>query len=126
MSRTSATVPRPDWPMAFREWFTTVDPDSKPSRDCVLHAPGSMSSTQARVPGLGHQDLLVNDRIALEIDGETWHGADQFEADRERDLHAARLGRRTIRLTSHHVLDQWPDTLTAIERALADDSRVHY
>jgi very-short-patch-repair endonuclease len=87
---------------------------------------GFRVNTQARVPGLGHQDLLVNDRIALEIDGEAWHGADRFESDRERDLHAARLGRRTIRLTSHHVLDRWPDALTAIERALADDIRVHY
>lgn len=81
---------------------------------------------QAGVPGLGHQDLLVNGRLGLEVDGEAWHGPDQFEVDRERDLHAARLGRRTIRLTSRQVMDEWPDVLTAIERALADSAPVHY
>ncbi len=80
--------------------------------------------SQAGVPGLGHQDLLVDDCVALEIDGAQWHGADQFESDRERDLHAARLGRRTLRLTARQVMGDWPDTLTAIERAVDDSRRV--
>jgi very-short-patch-repair endonuclease len=79
---------------------------------------------QAVVPGLGHQDRLINDAVALEIDGEEWHGRDQSQTDRERDLHAARLGRHTIRLTSDHVLGNWPDTLTAIERAVADSQHL--
>jgi very-short-patch-repair endonuclease len=87
-----------------------------------LQRAGHTVVTQAGVPGLGHQDLLVDDCLALETDGAEWHGADQFETDRERDLHAARLGRRTIRLTSRQVLESWPHSLTAIERAV-DDAR---
>lgn len=79
---------------------------------------------QAKVAGLGHQDLLVDDCVALEIDGGQWHGASQFEVDRERDLQATRLGRRTLRLTSRQVLTTWPDTLTAIARAVADSPGV--
>jgi len=89
-----------------------------------LQRAGHTVVPQPSVPGLGHQDLLVDDCVALEIDGEQWHGADQFENDRERDLHAARLGRRTLRLTSRHVLTAWPDSLTAIERAVLDSRRV--
>jgi very-short-patch-repair endonuclease len=85
-----------------------------------LQRAGHMVVAQAEVPGLGHQDLLVDGRLALEIDGEEWHGDKQFEIDRERDLHSARLGRRTIRLTSRHVLDDWSNSVTAIERALKD------
>jgi very-short-patch-repair endonuclease len=91
-----------------------------------LERAGFVVTTQASVPGLGHQDLLVNDCVAVEVDGEEWHGADQFQIDRERDLHAARLGRRTIRLTSNHVLGNWPDSLTAIERAVRDSSAMRY
>ena len=89
-----------------------------------LQRAGHSAISQPAVPGLGHQDLLVDDCVALEVDGEKWHGPDQFEVDRERDLQAARLGRRTIRLTSRHVLANWPDSLTAIERAVADSRRV--
>ena len=91
-----------------------------------LERAGHEVVAQAGVPGLGRQDLLVDDAVALEIDGEEWHGQDQFASDRERDLHAARLGRRTLRLTSRHVLGDWRDTLTAIERAVKDSRRVRY
>jgi very-short-patch-repair endonuclease len=91
-----------------------------------LQRAGHRVETQAGVPGLGHQDLLIDDCVALEIDGPEWHGETQFETDRERDLHAARLGRRTIRLTPRHVLTSWPDAMTAIERAISDSRRVRY
>ena len=91
-----------------------------------LQRAGHHVATQAGVPGLGHQDMLVDGCVALEIDGAEWHGENQFETDRERDLHAARLGRRTIRLTPRHVLSGWPDALTAIERAVSDSRHVRY
>jgi very-short-patch-repair endonuclease len=89
-----------------------------------LERAGHRVEAQAGVPGLGYQDLLVDGCVALEIDGAEWHGEQQFETDRERDLHAARLGRRTIRLTSRQVLSTWPETLTGIERAVADSRNV--
>jgi very-short-patch-repair endonuclease len=91
-----------------------------------LQRAGFDVTSQANIPGLGHQDLLVFDCVAIEIDGFEWHGREQFETDRERDLHAARLGRRTIRLTSRQVLDTWADSASAIERAVADSQSVRY
>jgi very-short-patch-repair endonuclease len=115
-------------PARLRDGITRMVDNSGSGLETIarlrLQRAGHLVETQAVVPGLGHQDMLVDDCVALEIDGAKWHGEDQFETDRERDLHAARLGRRTIRLTSRHVLASWPDTLTAIERAVADSSHV--
>ena len=115
-------------PARLRDGISRMVPHSGSGLETIarlrLQRGGFDVVSQADVPGLGHQDLLVEDCVAIEIDGEQWHGADQFATDRERDLHAARLGRRTLRLTSKHVLNAWPDTLTAIERAVADSKRV--
>lgn len=89
-----------------------------------LERAGFEAIAQPAVPGLGHQDLLINGCVGIELDGEEWHGHDQFEADRERDLHAAILGRRTIRLTSRQVFHHWPDVLSAVERAVRDSHGV--
>ena len=83
-----------------------------------LERAGHAVTTQAFVPGLGRQDLLVDDVVAVEVDGEAWHGNEQFHLDRSRDLQATRLGRRTIRITANHIRSDWPNTLTAIERAV--------
>ncbi len=115
-------------PARLHDGIARIVPDSGSGLETIarlrLQRAGHDVVAQAGVPGLGHQDLLVDDCVALEIDGAAWHRAAQFETDRERDLHAARLGRRTIRLTSRHVLNDWPDTLTAIERAVSDSQQV--
>ena len=85
-----------------------------------LQRAGHTLTTQAFVPGLGRQDLLVDDVVAIEVDGEAWHGPEQFHRDRARDLQATRLGRRTIRITANHIRDDWPATLVAIERAIEE------
>lgn len=77
--------------------------------------------SQAHVPGLGHQDLLVDDIVGLEVDGRFFHDTeDQFSLDRDRDLHAAALGRTTLRLRPAHVTRDWDLVLTAIERLVKD------
>jgi very-short-patch-repair endonuclease len=115
-------------PLRLRDGISRMVGDSGSGLETIarlrLQRAGHRVETQPGVPGLGHQDLLVDECVALEIDGEEWHGESHFETDRERDLHAARLGRRTIRLTSRHVLSGWPDALTAIERAISDSRHV--
>lgn len=117
-------------PERLRDGISRMRNDSGSGLETIarlrLERAGFTVTTQAGVPGLGHQDLLVNDCVAVEVDGHEWHGADRFEIDRERDLHAARLGRRTIRLTATQVLGRWPDALTGIERAVKDSERVRY
>jgi hypothetical protein len=79
---------------------------------------------QGHVPGMGHQDLVVEDCLGLEIDSREWHSGEEDRAiDYERDLHVAGLGRRTLRILPSHIHATWPQTLTIIERAVDDAQR---
>lgn len=89
-----------------------------------LRRHGFRVEVQAPVPGLGHQDLLVEDVLGLEVDSRKFHDTpDQFELDRDRDLHAAGLGRWTLRVRPAHITQTWEVTLAVIERLVADGLR---
>jgi len=92
------------------------------TRRRLRHA-GFTVEAQVRVNGLGDEDLVVEGCVALETDGEKWHGPNRFQADRDRDLIAEGLGRRTLRLTHQHVMFEWPTTLAIIERVVFDAKR---
>ncbi|TFD86091.1 type IV toxin-antitoxin system AbiEi family antitoxin domain-containing protein [Cryobacterium serini] len=70
------------------------------------------------------EDLVVDDCVALEIDGRQWHGAARLGSDYDRDLMVEGLGRRTLRLSYQHVMFEWATTLAAIERTVADARRL--
>ena len=78
---------------------------------------------QVRLHGIGDEDLVVEDCVAIETDGEKWHGPDRFSADRIRDLKTEALGRRSIRLTHDQILYEWETTLAAIARVVEDAQR---
>ncbi|TFC92933.1 MULTISPECIES: type IV toxin-antitoxin system AbiEi family antitoxin domain-containing protein [Cryobacterium] len=78
---------------------------------------------QVSVAGIGDEDLVVEDCVAIETDGEKWHGADRFHADRIRDLKTEALGRRSIRLTHDQIFYEWETTLAAIARIVTDAQR---
>ncbi|MBG6056876.1 very-short-patch-repair endonuclease [Cryobacterium sp. MP_M5] len=78
---------------------------------------------QVRVTGVGDEDLLVEDCVALETDGEKWHGPDRFHADRNRDLKTEGLGRRALRLTHDQVMYDWETTFLSIKRVVDDAKR---
>lgn len=89
----------------------------------LVHA-GHRAEPQGAVPGLGHQDLLVDGCLGLEIDSRAWHDDDEQRAvDYDRDLHAAGLGRPTLRIRPAHIYSSWPTTLAVIERAASDAAR---
>lgn len=88
-----------------------------------LRAVGFAVVAQGEVPGLGHQDLVVEECVGLEIDSEKWHGKDQTPRDRDRDRISEFLGRRVLRISPSHVHASWPHTLGTIERMVADAQR---
>lgn len=89
-----------------------------------LEQAGHRVEPQGPVPGLGHQDLLVDDCLGLEVDSRAWHDGETNRAiDYDRDLHAAGLGRPTIRIRPSHIHSTWPQTLAVIERAVSDAAR---
>lgn len=60
---------------------------------------------QAVIDGVGRVDLLIGDRLVLELDGREWHG--DFEKDRARDRALVALGYLVIRASYRQVLDGW-------------------
>lgn len=59
---------------------------------------------QVRIPGVGRVDLLIGDRLILELDGEGFH---DFERDRSRDRRAAVLKYLTVRASYRQVMNDW-------------------
>jgi hypothetical protein len=73
---------------------------------------------------MGHEDLVVEDCVGLEVDSRTWHDTeDSYVLDRDRDLHVVGLGRVVIRLRPTYITDSWPQTLSVIDRTVADALR---
>lgn len=65
--------------------------------------------TQVHIANVGWVDILVGDRLVLELDGEEWHGAENFEKDRERDGQLVAAGYLVIRCSYRQVMDNWPE-----------------
>ena len=79
--------------------------------------------TQGNVPGMGHEDLVVEDCVGLEVDSQRWHDGNRYTIDRDRDLHVAGFGRPVLRLRPAYVHESWQQTLAVIERIVADARR---
>lgn len=63
--------------------------------------------TQARIAGVGHVDVLVGDRLVIEIDGEGFHTGPEFERDRRRDYELVMRGYLVFRLSYSMVIQEW-------------------
>jgi very-short-patch-repair endonuclease len=62
---------------------------------------------QFRVPGIGRVDLLIGDRLVLELDGRSFHSGADFDRDRERDLLLTARGYLVIRASYRQVMFEW-------------------
>lgn len=89
-----------------------------------LERVGYRVQAQGHVPGMGHEDLVVEDSVGLEVDSRNWHdGQDRYTIDRDRDLHVAGFGRPLLRLRPAFITETWPQTLAVIDRTVADARR---
>lgn len=79
--------------------------------------------TQAYVPGAGHVDIIVDECVGLEVDGEKWHGPERFIPDRTKDRNAELQGVRMLRIARPHIFEDWAMTLATIRRMVADAQR---
>ncbi|MDQ4138142.1 MAG: hypothetical protein M3116_04770, partial [Actinomycetota bacterium] len=100
--------PRMLLPTRLQELRLRIAPEARPVLDFArddarsgietltrwrLHRLGIRCKTQVVIAGVGRVDLLIGDRLILEIDGEKHHaGQDAFERDRRRDAAASALG----------------------------------
>ncbi|UFU02616.1 DUF559 domain-containing protein [Ruania suaedae] len=75
---------------------------------------------QARIPGVGHVDMLVGQSWIIEVDGRQHHSlAADYENDRRRDLLAQRMGYRVTRLSYTQVWVDWDHTQQELAAILA-------
>jgi very-short-patch-repair endonuclease len=64
--------------------------------------------TQVKIAGVGRVDLLIGDRLVLELDGEAWHDRPgDFEEDRRRDRALVVAGYLVLRASYRQVMDEW-------------------
>jgi very-short-patch-repair endonuclease len=79
-----------------------------------------LSQLQVEVPGVGRVDLVVGDRLVIELDGEEFHsGPKEFAADRVRDAKLTSLGFIVLRFSYDQVVHDW-ESVEAAVRAIVD------
>ncbi|GAB3411018.1 type IV toxin-antitoxin system AbiEi family antitoxin domain-containing protein [Schumannella luteola] len=80
-----------------------------------LIAAGIRPRLQVTIHGVGRVDLLIGDRLVVELDGDEWHStAEARERDRRRDSALTALGYLRIRAGYHRVVSEWPQVLAEI------------
>jgi very-short-patch-repair endonuclease len=70
--------------------------------------------SQVEIPGVGRVDLVIGDRLVLELDGESFH--QDFERDRARDRALIVAGYLPIRVSYRQLMHGWD----AVERQLLE------
>ncbi|MCR5978518.1 DUF559 domain-containing protein [Gordonia jinghuaiqii] len=107
-----------DCPRAIRDLLDKCDLAESGTESMVrlrLRARNITVSTQVTITGVGRVDLLVGNRLIIEVDGMEYHASrTQFERDRERDRIAVELGYVVIRLTYNQVVYQWEQAEASI------------
>jgi very-short-patch-repair endonuclease len=74
-----------------------------------LHGRGIRVRPQVRFAGIGRVDLLIGERLVLELDGEQWHSSPEArERDRRRDAALVALGCLPLRAGFVRVVHEWP------------------
>jgi very-short-patch-repair endonuclease len=81
-----------------------------------LRSLGLTVRTQVPITGVGHVDLLIGDRLVLEIDSVSHHLGTQYERDRLRDLELVRQGFIVIRASYRTVIYDWNALESAIRQ----------
>ncbi len=84
-----------------------------------LRSAGLRVEVQHHVPGVGWIDLLVGERLAIELDSRAHHtGEEDYESDRVRSRKLIPLGYLPMRLTYAQVFSHWEATYADIAAAV--------
>jgi very-short-patch-repair endonuclease len=75
---------------------------------------------QVKIRGVGRVDILIGDRLVIELDGWEFHSdLTQFEEDRRRDAVLSSLGYRVLRFSYSQVMHQQSQVMSAILASVA-------
>lgn len=70
--------------------------------------------TQVWIDGVGRVDMLVGERLVVELDGFAFHTREAFEEDRRRDLVLHGLGFRVLRVSYRQLMGSWDQVEAAL------------
>lgn len=71
-------------------------------------------SVQVAISDVGRVDLLVGDRLVIELDGRAFHTGTAFEEDRARDFELITRGYLVLRISYRQVVHDWDRTRAGI------------
>ncbi|MET0974585.1 MAG: DUF559 domain-containing protein [Leifsonia sp.] len=105
-------------PAEKRRLVDRVDPGAQSGLETLirllLHSRRIRYRSQVQIARAGRVDILVGDRLVLELDGRAFHTGDAFEEDRRRDLELVMQGYIVVRLSYSMVMSRWDDVSEAI------------
>ena len=80
---------------------------------------GVRLTTHAHIPGVGHVDMLIGDRLVVEVDGYAFHsGKESFQEDRRRNQVQAAGNYVYMPFTYDDVVNRWPHVEATIMGAV--------
>lgn len=106
-------------PAKYRDYLRLVDSGAQSGLETKsrlsLRSHRVRMQSQVWIADVGRVDLLVGERLVLELDGWRWHSRrDDFEEDRRRDLALTSRGFQVLRLSYDQVMHHWPECEAAI------------
>ncbi|WP_066042609.1 type IV toxin-antitoxin system AbiEi family antitoxin domain-containing protein [Herbiconiux solani] len=124
ISRTELEFLVAELPTLYRGYLDLTDPGAASGLETKarlgLHRYNIPYRSQVPIPGAGFVDLLIGDRLVLELDGREWHSSDAaFTEDRRRDLTLAELGCLVLRLSYDQVMGEWSRVIAVIRALVA-------
>lgn len=109
-------------PRRHRRLARLVDASSQSGLETLarlrLRRRGLRVRTQVHIAGVGFVDLLIGDRLILELDSRAHHLGENYEKDRRRDLELFRRGYTVIRVSYWRVMEDWAAVEAAVLEAV--------
>ena len=107
---------------AGRRILAATDPAAESGLESVarvrLRSAGLTVDSQVLLPNRQRIDLVVENRVAIELDGATHIPEAAFQRDRRKDALIASQGLVPLRFTYGQVMDDWERVHSAVERML--------
>lgn len=75
---------------------------------------------QVTIHGVGRVDIVLGERLVIEVDGYAYHSdPEAFEVDRRRDARLSARGYRVLRFSYKQIMQHWSEVRAAITAAVA-------
>lgn len=124
LDRTSWLARCERMPRRLRRLLSRVDARSESITESLvrvrLEGLGIRPQLQVRISGVGRVDMVIGNRLVVEIDGRAYYSdPEAFERDRVRDARLSIRGYRVLRFSYSQVMNRWGEVKSSILAAVA-------